>query len=117
MAAETRSSMEIDEALKPFYERASEAEERLARLEALFSNQKGHSNTDSKKMSSVIKDFQSKLEIAQAEIVSEQEKASNEIQKLVEENLKLRYRISHLLRAVKEAYARSNANKVHGELP
>ncbi|KAG0484040.1 hypothetical protein HPP92_012124 [Vanilla planifolia] len=102
MAAETRSSMEIDEALKPLLRGASEAEERLARLEALFSNQKGHSNTDSKEMSSVIKDFQS---------------ASNEIQKLVEENLKLRYRISHLLRAVKEAYARSNANKVHGELP
>ncbi|KAI0498120.1 hypothetical protein KFK09_021361 [Dendrobium nobile] len=97
-----------DEVLKPFFERASEAEERIMRLEALLGNKKGESNTESKQMSAVIKDLQLKLEIAQAELATEQEKASKEIKKLVEQNLKLHYRISHLLRAVKEADSKLN---------
>ncbi|PKU65344.1 hypothetical protein MA16_Dca027563 [Dendrobium catenatum] len=48
--------------------------ERIMRLEALLGNKKGESNTESKQMSSVIKDLQLKLEIAQAELASEQEK-------------------------------------------
>ncbi|KAK8961416.1 hypothetical protein KSP40_PGU003287 [Platanthera guangdongensis] len=107
MAEQVRSKS-MEEVLKPFYERASEAEERLMRLEALLDNVKGESNTERRQMSSAVEDFQSKLEIVQAELTSERERASKEIRKLVEDNTKLRYRISHLLRAVKEADSELN---------
>ncbi|XP_020576597.1 uncharacterized protein LOC110022128 [Phalaenopsis equestris] len=100
----------MEEVLKPFYERAAEAEERIMRLETLLGNKKGDSNYESKQMSSIINDFQSKLEIAQAQLDSEQEKASKEIRRLVDENLKLRYRISHLIQAVKEADSKLNVH-------
>ncbi|XP_010938671.1 uncharacterized protein [Elaeis guineensis] len=100
--AEVEKSKNLDEVLKPFYQRASEAEDRLAKLEALLAK-KGDSDNENKEISSIVKDFQSKLETAQAELKSEQEKASKEIQKLATENIKLQYRITHLVRALKEA--------------
>ncbi|XP_008796176.1 uncharacterized protein LOC103711707 [Phoenix dactylifera] len=103
--AEVEKSKNLDKVLKPFYQRASEAEDRLAKLEALLAK-KGDSDNENKEISSVIKDFQAKLETAQAELMSEREKASKEIQKLAAENLKLQYRITHLVRALKEADAK-----------
>ncbi|KAJ0978002.1 hypothetical protein J5N97_013476 [Dioscorea zingiberensis] len=85
----------MEEILEPFYQRAAEAEERLAKLEALLAaSKKGDLDTESS--SSTVKDLQSKLEIAQAELESERQKASKEIQKL-------EYRILHLVRALREA--------------
>ncbi|KAG1371179.1 hypothetical protein COCNU_16G002730 [Cocos nucifera] len=100
--AQVEKSKNLSEVLKPFYQRASEAEDRLAKLEALLAK-KGDSDNENKEISSVVKDFQSKIETAQAELKSEREKASKEIQKLAAENLKLQYRITHLVRALKEA--------------
>ncbi|CAL9080819.1 unnamed protein product [Musa acuminata var. zebrina] len=100
--AKAEKSSKLEEVLKPFYQRASEAEDRLTQLEALLAK-KGESDTGNKEISSIVKDFQSKLESAQAELMSERDKASKEIQKLAAENLKLQYRITHLARALKEA--------------
>ncbi|XP_072961573.1 uncharacterized protein [Typha angustifolia] len=99
--AEVDGTKNLEETLKPFHQRASEAEDRLDKLEALLVK-KGNLNSDSNEMSSIIEEFQSKLEIAQEELMSEKEKASKEIQKLTAENLKLQYRISHLIRALNE---------------
>ncbi|XP_062166266.1 uncharacterized protein LOC133872707 [Alnus glutinosa] len=92
--SEKRSDME--ENLKPFYQRASEAEERLSRLEAVLESKKNAGNEDHLRL---ISELQSQLEEASAELVSEREKA----QKLAEENAKLQYRIIHIVRAAKEA--------------
>ncbi|WOL13693.1 hypothetical protein Cni_G22467 [Canna indica] len=106
--AETVKSANMEEVLKPFYQRASEAEDRLAKLEALLANE-GESDAGGGKteISSIINDFQSKLEVAQAELMSERDKASKEIKKLTAENLKLQYRITHLVRAVEEFRSKS----------
>lgn len=89
-----------------FYRRASEAEERLARLEAVIALRQGESKKESDRssdeISSIVDDFKSKLDIAQNELISEREKAAAEIKKLVAENAKLHYRISHILRALRE---------------
>uniref|UniRef100_A0A1D1Y5X3 Serine/threonine-protein kinase TAO1-A n=1 Tax=Anthurium amnicola TaxID=1678845 RepID=A0A1D1Y5X3_9ARAE len=92
-----------DVLLKPFYQRASEAEERLARLEAVLSSKNGERDASEKELSSIIKDFQTKVEFAQHELMAEREKASKEIQKLKTEIAKLQYRTTHLIRALKEA--------------
>ncbi|XP_059428001.1 uncharacterized protein LOC132161821 isoform X2 [Corylus avellana] len=84
---------DLEEILKPFYQRASESEERLSRLEAVLANV---GNEDHLRL---ISELQSQLQEASAELVSEREKA----QKLAEENAKLQYRIIHLVRAAKEA--------------
>ncbi|XP_028759184.1 uncharacterized protein LOC114718101 isoform X1 [Neltuma alba] len=93
---ESVKSNELQETLKPFYQRAAEAEERLTRLEAALASEKDAGNEEHLKQ---IGDLQSKLEKADAELVAEKEKA----QKLAAENEKLQYRIIHLSRALKEA--------------
>ncbi|MQL76683.1 hypothetical protein Taro_009079 [Colocasia esculenta] len=98
----------LDEVLKPFYQRASEAEERLARLEAVLANKSDDCNS-SEELSAVVKDFQSKLEMAQHELTAEREKASKEIQRLTAENAKLQYRMVHLVRALKDADSKLGA--------
>ncbi|XP_074586315.1 uncharacterized protein LOC141842002 [Curcuma longa] len=108
MAAEAeKATSDMEDVLKPFYQRASEAEDRLAKLEALLAKKGeadgGCANTE---ISAIICDFQSKLEAAQAELTSERDKAAKEIQKLTAENRKLQYRIAHLVRAVKDADAK-----------
>ncbi|CAL5085270.1 unnamed protein product [Urochloa decumbens] len=63
----------LDEALKPFQERASEAEIRIVKLEALLYNQDGL-NSGSEASSSAMKDLQSKLDSVSAEYLTEKEK-------------------------------------------
>ncbi|KAK7345022.1 hypothetical protein VNO77_15378 [Canavalia gladiata] len=87
---------DLELTLKPFYQRASEAEERLSKLEATFNSKKDAGNEEQLK---VITDLQLKLKDANAELISEKEKA----QILAAENEKLQYRIIHLLRSLKDA--------------
>uniref|UniRef100_A0A804QHR9 Uncharacterized protein n=1 Tax=Zea mays TaxID=4577 RepID=A0A804QHR9_MAIZE len=63
----------LEEALKPFQERASEAEIRIAKLEALLYNKDGPSG-GSEATSSAVKDLQSKLDVVTAECLTEKEK-------------------------------------------
>ncbi|KAJ1697149.1 hypothetical protein LUZ63_005661 [Rhynchospora breviuscula] len=91
---------DLEQTLKPFYDRAAEAEDRLAKLEELLIK-KGNSATETKE-SSIIEEFQSKLTLVNADIASEREKASKEIEKLTAENQKLKYRIAHLIRALRD---------------
>eukprot|EP00262_Sarcandra_glabra_P011271 TRINITY_DN27085_c0_g1_i1.p1 TRINITY_DN27085_c0_g1~~TRINITY_DN27085_c0_g1_i1.p1 ORF type:complete len:101 (+),score=23.34 TRINITY_DN27085_c0_g1_i1:52-354(+) len=90
---EIEKSIDVQELLKPFYQRASEAEERLSRLEAALVNKK---DVENEQLSPIVVVLQSKLETA----VSEREQALKDIQKLETENAKLHYRIIHLLRAL-----------------
>ncbi|CAK8571088.1 unnamed protein product [Lathyrus sativus] len=87
---------DLELTLKPFYRRASEAEERLSRLEAAINSKKDTGNEEHLK---IVNYLQSKLETANAELVSENQKA----QVLAAENEKLQYRIVHLLRSLKNA--------------
>ncbi|GFP90946.1 hypothetical protein PHJA_001238600 [Phtheirospermum japonicum] len=96
MAAESNN---LEEILKPFYQRASEAEDRLARLEASVAKNKEYGNDEQLKL---VTELQSELENAKAEQVAEREKAMKEVQHLTTENAKLQYRIIHLVRALKE---------------
>ncbi|XP_022746217.1 uncharacterized protein LOC111296277 isoform X2 [Durio zibethinus] len=88
--------MASEELLKPFYQRAIQAEERLSRLEAVLADKKDDGNQE---VSKLISELQAKIEDANAETRSEREKAK----KLAVENEKLKYRIAHLVQAVREA--------------
>ncbi|XP_004498045.1 uncharacterized protein [Cicer arietinum] len=87
---------DLELTLKPFFRRASEAEDRLSKLEAAINSKKDAGNEEQLKM---VNDLQSKLEVANAELSSEKQKA----QMLAAENEKLQNRIVHLLRSLKEA--------------
>ncbi|KAK8538914.1 hypothetical protein GQ457_16G021970 [Hibiscus cannabinus] len=91
-----KPNMASEELLKPFYQRAIEAEERLSRLEAVLAGNKDSGNQE---LSQLISELQAKLEAANAEALSEREKAKQ----LATENEKLKYRIAHLVQAVKES--------------
>ncbi|KAK6149124.1 hypothetical protein DH2020_016649 [Rehmannia glutinosa] len=97
MAVESNN---LDEILRPFYQRASEAEDRLTKLEASLASNKDSGNEEQLKL---VSELQSKLEFMKAEQVAEREKAMKEVQHLTAENAKLQYRIIHLVRALKEA--------------
>ncbi|MFQ6631800.1 hypothetical protein Gotur_008935 [Gossypium turneri] len=73
-----------------------ELKERLSRLEAVLAGNKDAGNQE---LSQLISELQAKLEDANAETLSEREKAK----KLAMENEKLKYRIAHLVQAVKVA--------------
>ncbi|CAL0321559.1 unnamed protein product [Lupinus luteus] len=94
--AESVIPNDLQNTLKPFYHRASQAEERLSRLEAALTSKKDTGNEEHLK---VVNDLQSKLKGATADLISEKEKA----QKLAVENEKLKYRIIHLLKSLKDA--------------
>ncbi|KAJ0098636.1 hypothetical protein Patl1_20449 [Pistacia atlantica] len=115
--AESEKSKDLQETLQPFYDRASQAEiwkvsvpckvkilawtiaqakERLSRLQASLANKKDGRNEELLK---TISELQSKLEDANAEVVSERKKA----EKLAVENEKLNYRVKHLIRALEAA--------------
>ncbi|XP_039063817.1 uncharacterized protein LOC120208665 isoform X2 [Hibiscus syriacus] len=98
--------MASEELLKPFYQRAIEAEERLSRLEAVLV---GNKDAAKQEPSQLITELQAKLEAANAEALSEREKAKQ----LAMENEKHKYRISHLVRAVKEADQKLECMKGH----
>ncbi|KAJ8747240.1 hypothetical protein K2173_024116 [Erythroxylum novogranatense] len=93
-----------EDVLKPFYKRASEAEDRLSRLEVALSSKKDSGNEELLK---TVSELQSKLEGANTLLALKQEK----IDKLVAENTKLNYRIIHLLRAIREADAKFESLK------
>ncbi|XP_020224368.1 uncharacterized protein LOC109806390 [Cajanus cajan] len=86
---------DLEPTLRPFHQRATEAEERLSRLEAAINSKQDAGDEKSLK---VIDDLQSKLKVANAELISEKEKA----QILAVENEKHKYRIIHLLRTIKD---------------
>ncbi|KAJ0042118.1 hypothetical protein Pint_17831 [Pistacia integerrima] len=94
--AESEKSKDLQQTLQPFYDRASQAEERLSRLQASLANKKDGRNEELLK---TISELQSKLEDANAEVVSERKKA----EKLAVENEKLNYRVKHLIRALEAA--------------
>ncbi|GAB4843886.1 hypothetical protein Ancab_013850 [Ancistrocladus abbreviatus] len=91
-----RNDDDLKEILKPFYQRASEAEDRLSRLEAVLSNKRDAGSEESSKM---VRELQVKLEEVIAELAAERGKVS----KLSIDNEKKDYRITHLLRALREA--------------
>ncbi|KAG5552494.1 hypothetical protein RHGRI_010545 [Rhododendron griersonianum] len=74
-------------------------EDRLARLEAALVPKKDAGNEELLKM---VSKLQSELEAVKAEHVSEKQKALEEVKKLHAENAKLQYRITHLVRSLKE---------------
>ncbi|KAH7557270.1 hypothetical protein JRO89_XS11G0092900 [Xanthoceras sorbifolium] len=84
--AETEKSNDIQQSLKPFFQRASAAEDRLARLEAALASKK---DSGEEQLQKTISELQSKLEDAKAEA-----------EKLAVENERLKYRLKHLIRAV-----------------
>ncbi|KDO48218.1 hypothetical protein CISIN_1g030215mg [Citrus sinensis] len=69
--ADSHQPINFEEALKPFYQRASEAEERLLKLEAALASKKDAGNEEHLK---TISNFQSKAENDNAELATEFEK-------------------------------------------
>ncbi|GMH20173.1 hypothetical protein Nepgr_022014 [Nepenthes gracilis] len=96
MAESAQPRDDLKELLKPFYQRASEAEDRLSRLEAALPNKKD--DVISEECSKMVRELQLKLEEITAELASEQAKVA----KLTAENAKKDYRISHLVRSLEE---------------
>ncbi|KAK2651944.1 hypothetical protein Ddye_011800 [Dipteronia dyeriana] len=97
MAEETDKPNDIQQTLlSPFFQRASAAEDRLAKLEAALAGKKDSSD---EKLRKTISELQSKLEDANADVVTERKKA----EKLAVENERLKYRVKHLIRAVEAA--------------
>ncbi|PWA76261.1 hypothetical protein CTI12_AA235790 [Artemisia annua] len=89
------ASNNLEETLKPFHLRASQAEERLARLEAAFATTKV-SDSGNEELLNKVAELEKRLEEAKSEQLAEREKA-------LKEEEKLRYRITHLLRALEKA--------------
>ncbi|XP_021741050.1 uncharacterized protein LOC110707337 [Chenopodium quinoa] len=91
----------LKDLLKPFYQRASEAEERLSKLEleTLISSKKEFPKAGDEESSKKVKELELKLEEVTAELAAEKEKVA----KLTVENDKKDYRMIHLVRSLKEA--------------
>ncbi|CAL1385717.1 unnamed protein product [Linum trigynum] len=98
MAAPTidGAGSEARETLKAFHHRALEAEDRLSRLEAALASK---ADGEDSELLKTISKLQSKLEDVTAELASERQKA----QKLAVENGKLQYRVTHLVRSIRES--------------
>ncbi|KAI5682820.1 hypothetical protein M9H77_04048 [Catharanthus roseus] len=60
-------------------------------------------NSGNKELMKMVDELQSKLEAIKAERAAETEQVQKELQMLNAENAKLQYRITHLVRALKEA--------------
>ncbi|KAJ7972185.1 Threonine-tRNA ligase [Quillaja saponaria] len=99
---ESTKPSDLEQLLRPLYQRAAEAEDRLSIIEAALSDKNGVGIGDASKMISDLRrkleDANTELKYANAELISEREKA----QKLAAENAKLQYRTIHLVQAVKE---------------
>eukprot|EP00246_Nothoceros_aenigmaticus_P016175 TRINITY_DN7153_c0_g1_i1.p1 TRINITY_DN7153_c0_g1~~TRINITY_DN7153_c0_g1_i1.p1 ORF type:complete len:113 (-),score=32.25 TRINITY_DN7153_c0_g1_i1:171-509(-) len=87
------------ELLKPFHARAALAEEKLAIFEAWLIQSRGHPDD----IVESLKELKAKMERVKAEQAAERLKAQKDQEKLERENMKLHYRVSHLLRALNEA--------------
>ncbi|GAB4851639.1 hypothetical protein Ancab_031041 [Ancistrocladus abbreviatus] len=96
---------DLEEILKPFYQRASEAEHWLSRLEADLSKKRDAGGEESSKL---VRDLQAKLEVVATNLASERGKVA----KLSTENEKKDYHIIHLLRALREADSKLDKMKV-----
>ncbi|KAH9619139.1 hypothetical protein KSS87_005247 [Heliosperma pusillum] len=88
----------LKDLLKPFYQRAADAEDRLSRLEAELSVKKDISEPVNEECAKKVKDLELKLEERTAQLVAEREKVA----KLTIENDKKDYRIIHLLHTIRE---------------
>lgn len=88
---------QLPETLKPFFHRATEAQERLARLEAALASTK--TDVPNAEIVEKITQMQCKLEEANKTVKQEKDK----VEKLTSENEKQRYRILHLVRALEDA--------------
>ncbi|CAH2063852.1 unnamed protein product [Thlaspi arvense] len=88
---------DLPETLKPFFHRATEAQERLARLEATLASTK--TDIPDAELVEKITRIQSKLDEANDTVKQEQKK----VKELSTENEKQSYRILHLVRALKAA--------------
>ncbi|KAK1386601.1 Threonine-tRNA ligase [Heracleum sosnowskyi] len=105
--ASSSSSNDLQQVLAPLYQRASEAEDRLARLEAALATKQDSGYQD------LLKKFDElKLNLEDARTLqdSEREKVLKEVQQLASENAKLQYRIIHLVRALEEANSKTTSN-------
>ncbi|VVB05983.1 unnamed protein product [Arabis nemorensis] len=89
---------QLPETLKPFFHRATEAQERLAKLEAALASTK--TDIPDAKLQEETSEIKSKLEEANETVKQEQSKV---VKELTVENEKQRYRILHLVRALKDA--------------
>ncbi|KAL6966613.1 hypothetical protein U1Q18_032395 [Sarracenia purpurea var. burkii] len=93
------ASSDLLDILKPFYQRASIAEDRLAKLEASLTSSFWKQGTGvgfdsgNKELLKIVSELQSKLDGVKVEQVSEKEKELEEIEKLRAVNAKLKYRI------------------------
>ncbi|XP_071721223.1 uncharacterized protein [Rutidosis leptorrhynchoides] len=87
------ASNNLQETLKPFHQRAVEAEERLARLEAAIATTKDSGNEE---LLNKVAELQKQL-VAKSKELAEK---TTEVQRVSQENEKLHYRITHLLRAI-----------------
>ncbi|KAC9819660.1 hypothetical protein E3N88_45208 [Mikania micrantha] len=96
------SSIDLQETLKPFHQRASDAEERLEKLEAAFAKTKVVVDPRNEELSNKVAELQRLLEDAKSEQLAEREKILKEMQRVTDENAKLRYRITHLVRAIEK---------------
>lgn len=88
----------LKDLLKPFYQRASEAEDRLSKLETVISSKKDIPEAGNEECLKKVKELELKLEEVTAELAAEREKVA----KLTVENDKKDYRIIHLVRSLKE---------------
>ncbi|XP_038880780.1 uncharacterized protein LOC120072495 [Benincasa hispida] len=88
---------DLEQILKPFFQRASEAEDRLSRLEAALLTKKDVHNEE---YLNTISELQSKLDRANEELITERKKA----EMVAAENAKLQYRIIHLVRTARETH-------------
>lgn len=107
------SDGDIQAIIRPFHHRANEAEERLAKLEAALARNKGSSVMGQEELLTCLTELRTKMEKARLEQISEKEKALKEQGKLATENAKLQYRISHLVRALKEADEKQGSASNH----
>ncbi|KNA11456.1 hypothetical protein SOVF_134180 [Spinacia oleracea] len=88
----------LKDLLKPFYQRASEAEDRLSIIENVISSKKEILEAGNEECSEKVKELELKLEEVTAQLAAEKEKVA----KLTVENCKKDYRMIHLVRSVKE---------------
>ncbi|KAL9232599.1 hypothetical protein vseg_007694 [Gypsophila vaccaria] len=89
----------LKDLLKPFYQRAADAEVRLAKLEAELSLKNGNSGTVNEECTKKVQELELKLEEMTAKLAAEREKVA----KLTTENNKKDYRIAHLVHTIREA--------------
>ncbi|CAN4089868.1 unnamed protein product [Withania somnifera] len=94
----------LEKSLKPFYQRASEAEERLARLEISVASKTDLKNEE---LERTVAELQSKLKDVTDKLNAEQEKGHKQVEQLTSENAKLKYRIKHLVRSLEEVLSKS----------